>query len=101
MHLRRDALAAAAEWIAAVEDHAHATAGLVATVGKIAVTPNAGNVIAGNARLSLDVRHMHDATRAALCRRCLRRQRRLRRGAALSCDRRDRWISRQWRWTSG
>lgn len=64
MNLRRDALAAAAAWIAAVEDLAHTTEGLVATVGKIAVTPNAGNVIAGNAQASLDVRHMNDRTRA-------------------------------------
>jgi allantoate deiminase len=63
MHLRRDALAAAAEWIAAVESLAQRTDGLVATVGKIAVEPNAGNVVPGVARVSLDVRHAHDVTR--------------------------------------
>ena len=57
MHLRRDALAAAAEWITAVEALAPTTEGLVATVGKIEVTPNAGNVIAGTCQMSLDVRH--------------------------------------------
>ena len=47
MRLRRDALAGAAEWIGAVESLAQRTEGLVATVGKIDVEPNAGNVIAG------------------------------------------------------
>ena len=63
MHLRRDALAAAAEWIAAVEALARRIGGLVATVGKITIEPNAGNVVPGVARVSLDVRHAHDATR--------------------------------------
>jgi allantoate deiminase len=63
MHLRRDALAAAAEFTSAVESLARQTEGLVATVGKIEVEPNAGNVIAGMARISLDVRHAHDPTR--------------------------------------
>jgi allantoate deiminase len=65
MHLRRDALAAAAEWIAAVEAQALETQGLVATVGKIEVQPNASNVVAGTARVSLDVRHAHDSARTA------------------------------------
>jgi allantoate deiminase len=63
MHLRRDALAGAAEWIAAAEEHALRTEGLVATVGKILATPNAGNVIAGTVQMTLDVRHAHDAIR--------------------------------------
>ncbi|HEX3894074.1 MAG TPA: allantoate amidohydrolase [Terracidiphilus sp.] len=63
MHLRRDALAGAAEWISAVETHAKRTEGLVATVGKIDASPNAGNVIAGTTTLALDVRHLHDAVR--------------------------------------
>src|SRR3982074_3450777 len=37
---------------------------LVATVGRIAATPNAANVIAGQVRLSLDVRHKSDNVRA-------------------------------------
>lgn len=65
MNLRHDALAAAAEWITAVEQLAQRTAGLVATIGKIGVEPNAGNVIPGRAHLSLDVRHAHDAARSA------------------------------------
>jgi allantoate deiminase len=65
MHLRHDAMAAAAEWIVAVESIAFATDGLVATVGKVVVEPNAGNVVPGKALVSLDIRHAHDATRAA------------------------------------
>ena len=65
MNLRRDALAAAAEWISRVETHAQSTSGLVATIGAIQVQPNAGNVIPGEARLSLDVRHKADSSRKA------------------------------------
>ena len=59
MHLRFDAVAAAAEWITAVERIAQQTSGLVATVGSVETKPGATNVIAGEARVSLDVRH-HD-----------------------------------------
>lgn len=65
MLLRRDALAASAEWIAAVETIASRTDGIVATVGRIAVEPNAVNVIPGVARVSLDVRHARDSRRNA------------------------------------
>jgi allantoate deiminase len=60
MHLRHDAVAAAAEWIAAVERTAQSNAGLVATVGQIEAKPGAINVIAGEARVTLDVRHQSD-----------------------------------------
>jgi allantoate deiminase len=63
MRLRHDALAAAAEWITNVESLAVKTEGLVATVGKLEARPNVGNVIAGSAELSLDVRHVLDTTR--------------------------------------
>jgi allantoate deiminase len=65
MRLRHDAMAAAAEWITKVESLALATDGLVATVGKVDVEPNAGNVVPGKASVSLDVRHAHDASRKA------------------------------------
>jgi len=68
---RRDALAAAAEWISAVEREALAAEGLLATVGSIEVEPGAANVIAGVARASLDVRHGDDAIRAAAAGRLL------------------------------
>ena len=60
MHLRHDAIAAAAEWIVAVERTARSYAGLVATVGQIEAKPGATNVIAGEARATLDVRHQSD-----------------------------------------
>jgi allantoate deiminase len=63
MRLRRDALAAAAEWITKVEALALATDGLVATVGKVVVEPNAGNVVPGVVKVSLDVRHAQDSAR--------------------------------------
>jgi allantoate deiminase len=63
MALRHDALAGAAEWIGAVERIAHEVRALVATVGRIAVEPGAGNVIAGAAHASLDVRHISDEVR--------------------------------------
>lgn len=63
MNLRHDALACAAEWISAVETAAQKTDGLIATVGKIDADPNAANVIAGAARVSLDVRHHDDRAR--------------------------------------
>jgi allantoate deiminase len=65
MALRRDALVAAAELVGAAEARARATDGLVATVGELAVEPGASNVIPGRAMLSLDVRHLDDAIRAA------------------------------------
>jgi len=67
MHLRRDAIAAAAEWIVAVERIARNHPGLVATVGRIEAKPGAINVIAGEARATLDLRHQSDgeAARAA------------------------------------
>ena len=63
MHLRRDAIAAAAEWIIAVERIAHGEPALVATVGKIEAKPGATNVIAGEARVTLDLRHRTDQIR--------------------------------------
>jgi allantoate deiminase len=63
MHLRRDALAGAAEWICNVEHAAQGVPGLVATVGKIEAKPGATNVIAAEARLALDVRHSSDEIR--------------------------------------
>jgi allantoate deiminase len=60
MHLRHDAIAAAAEWIVAVEREANNHPGVVATVGQVEAKPGATNVIAGEARVTLDVRHKSD-----------------------------------------
>jgi allantoate deiminase len=63
MHLRHDALAAAAEWTVAVERTAQCEPNLVATVGRLEAKPGATNVIAGESRVSLDVRHRSDDVR--------------------------------------
>src|ERR687893_1720892 len=63
MDARRDALAAAAEWMLAAESVARRRQGTVATVGRIAVEPGARNVIPGAARVTLDVRHTSNAIR--------------------------------------
>lgn len=63
MSLRRDAIAAAAEWILAVERKARDVADLVATVGNVVAKPGATNVIAGEVRVTLDVRHKLDGVR--------------------------------------
>jgi allantoate deiminase len=54
---RRDALAAAAEWVLAVEG--------TGTVGRLDVEPGGRNVIPGRAVMTLDVRDPDDATRRA------------------------------------
>lgn len=63
MHLRRDALAAAAQWIVAVETKGRSVPSLVATVGFIDAQPGAANVIAAEAHVTLDVRHASDEIR--------------------------------------
>jgi allantoate deiminase len=65
MNLRRDALCAASEFVLAAESLAKRRNGLVATVGEITARPGASNVIPGEVRLSLDVRHPKDALRMA------------------------------------
>ncbi len=56
---RRDALLAAARFIGAVNEVARETPGRhVATVGRIEVSPGAPNVIAGGARVSLEIRDL-------------------------------------------
>ncbi len=65
MDLRRDALAGAAEWVTSVEQYARAVDGLIGTVGSLQVLPGAGNIIPGEVRASLDVRHSCDDTRTS------------------------------------
>jgi allantoate deiminase len=90
MHLRRDALAAAAEWITAVEREARATEGLVATVGRLEARPGAVNVIAGTVQAGLDVRHAEDCARSGAVARLLAcaEQIAARRGVAVSWQQR-------------
>ena len=65
MSLRRDALAAAAQWIVEVERYAANYTQLVATVGRISTHPGAVNIVPGTVRTSLDVRHPKDESRHA------------------------------------
>lgn len=64
MSLRRDALTAAAEAVLAVETIAgEGPPDLVATVGRLDVSPGATNVVPGRVDLTVDVRAGDDATR--------------------------------------
>jgi len=63
MDARHDALAAAAEAVLAVERHGRAEPGLVATVGALTLSPNVGNVVPGEVRMLLDLRHADDGVR--------------------------------------
>ena len=58
MQFRQDALCAAAEWVLAVQRHG-------GTVGRLEVFPGAPNVIPGEVRATLDLRHADDAVRLA------------------------------------
>ncbi len=66
MGLRRDAFSAAAEIALAAERLARDDGEAVATVGQVAVSPGAANVIPGRAAISIDLRHQDDERRAAL-----------------------------------
>jgi len=65
MHLRRDAAAAAAEVVLAIEKRCGGTPGLVGTVGQLQVPMGAVNVIPGRCELSVDIRADNDAVRDA------------------------------------
>ena len=72
MTQRQDALAAAAEWMLAIEKHTtEAGGGLVATVGQLSCSPGAVNVIPGEVELSLDIRGPEDAPLSALLKQLL------------------------------
>jgi len=64
MNLRRDALAAAAECVLAIERIARADAELVGTVGRIEAKPGAINVIPGEVQFTIDLRAPRDELRA-------------------------------------
>ncbi|HTV36855.1 MAG TPA: allantoate amidohydrolase [Xanthobacteraceae bacterium] len=63
MSLRRDAAAAAAEIVLAVERRCSSAPNLVGTVGQLAVPHGLINVIPGTCEFSLDIRSADDATR--------------------------------------
>ena len=67
MHHRRDALAAAAEWMVLIETLTREQGGnLVATVGTLRCAPGAVNVIPGEVALTLDIRGPKDQPLDAL-----------------------------------
>lgn len=88
MGLRRDALAAAAEMVLAVERGGLAGSDTVATVGRLAVEPGAVNVIPGRVGFTLDARGPDDGERqrmlAAILGQCEAIARR--RGVALTVE---------------
>lgn len=86
MKLRHDAVAGVAEWIALVENTANTVPGLAATVGRLEIEPNAGNVIAGMACASLDVRHAEDAVRDQAVERMVNGAREIARHRALKVE---------------
>jgi allantoate deiminase len=63
MPMRKDALAAAAEMVLAIEGRARMRPNLVATVGKMEVPGSAANTIPGRARFTLDIRSPSDQER--------------------------------------
>jgi N-carbamoyl-L-amino-acid hydrolase len=60
MGLRKDALAASSEVILALERLCAGSDGVVGTVGRVDVFPNALNVIPGRVTLGMEVRSLHD-----------------------------------------
>ena len=63
MPMRQDALAGAAACVLAIENIAKSQPPLVATVGKLEVSPGASNAIPGRVTFTLDVRHPDDTIR--------------------------------------
>lgn len=63
MDVRHDALCAAAEMVLDIEAIARSTPRLVATVGQLQALPGAINVIPGDVRMTLDIRHANDDVR--------------------------------------
>lgn len=64
MHLRADAVTAAAEVALAVESVCRETEGLVGVVGSLTVTPNVVNAIPGKVDLTIELRAADDGVRA-------------------------------------
>ena len=63
MPMRKDALAAAAEMLVAIEERARRQSNLVATVGRMEVPGSAANTIPGRVRFTLDMRSPLDQER--------------------------------------
>jgi allantoate deiminase/N-carbamoyl-L-amino-acid hydrolase len=72
MVLRKDALAAAAECVLAIEALARSTTDLVATVGQLEAFPGATNVVPGRVRFTIDLRSPRDDERSNAADVCTR-----------------------------
>ena len=75
MGIRYDALAAAAEAMAVIEDEASGTGTSVGTVGQLGVEPGGINIIPGRVEISVDLRDIDEETRDRLEDRILTRVR--------------------------
>jgi allantoate deiminase len=85
MNLRRDALAAAAQCVLAVEEIAKSDPDLVGTVGRIEASPGAINVIPGRVMFTVDVRAPKDELRLAAVASISREVEKLARARAIDC----------------
>ena len=86
MNLRRDALAAAAECVLAVERIARSDAELVGTVGRIEAKPGAINVIPGEVHFTIDFRAPRDELRAQAVRAATHEVESIARRRSVHCD---------------
>ena len=88
MGLRRDALAAAAETIQAIETEAAQTGTTVGTVGQLRLMPGGINIIPGRVEFSLDLRDVSEEVRDRVESRILKRARDLqhKRGVGLEVE---------------
>jgi allantoate deiminase len=86
MDRRKDALAAAAEFVLTVEAAAATQPGTVATVGKLEVEPGAANVIPGHVRLSFDARNADDRVRSEFVEAAMARAREIAKRRKLSFE---------------
>jgi allantoate deiminase len=86
MNLRRDALAAAAECVLAVERIARGNPELVGTVGRIEAKPGAINVIPGEAQFTIDFRAPRDDLRAEAVRSATEEVQSIARRRGIDCD---------------
>ena len=86
MHLRRDALAAAAECVLAIERIARADPELVGTVGRIEAKPGAINVIPGEVQFTIDLRAPRDPLREQAVREAIAEVERIAAERRLRCQ---------------
>lgn len=63
MHLRKDALVAAGNYVSWLDTYCKTTEDLVGVVGKLDIYPNSVNVIPGTAELTLELRSPHSGIR--------------------------------------